>query len=440
MADATPPAATPSAPAEKPVVNVDSGPGAFSLDEFERVAGIKHEPDEVDEPEEHEHVELQNADDKKKGKKPAALTPKEGPSDVDEEDEAGDGEGEPDKGDATDEDDEQEDDGKAEEELGKLGAGVKKGIKAITKDGKEVTLPDDLIIEKMVDGELQKINLKEHLDVVAGELTVNQRLGKVASLREHVETRRKEVEAKVEQFDTNIKSLLEHCKDNKPEMALAFLAELQGESPVQYYRTFLNNIVAAAAKFEGKSDKEIENQFLLWELQWRDKKQTKETERTARRKGAQEFVERVTTALKDNGIDGNEFTAVSAEMKEAGELEGKKPDEQVAAIIAEIQSRGVTKKVNAVLDKVNPKLKDNQKLVELVTLQAETNNFTEEELTDVVKEVLSSESKRIASNLSKRATGQVTTTGRPPEKKGEAGQKKTFTSVADMTRSFGLGS
>jgi hypothetical protein len=180
------PAQTTPTKSEKVKIEMASTGGGFSLDSFERATGTEIE----DAPE--EDTDAQDMEDEGRGE----LIDKENPEGDEDVDDA-DLEDEDDEelGDEEDESDEESEDDEEELDLDGVSKATKKGtIQAFTKDGKPVNLPADLEIEQVIDGETKKVKLWQLKNIIAGELTVESRLGKVSSFREEVEQRRIEIE------------------------------------------------------------------------------------------------------------------------------------------------------------------------------------------------------------------------------------------------------
>lgn len=419
-----------SSSGERISIKVAGTGGGFSLDEFNRAAGIETDNvDEADEPEIEEGSGELLDDPKEATREPRV---KEDILDGEEDEESEDEESEA-------ETETEEDPTKDEEEvdLEEVGKGVKKGgIKAFTKDGKPLTLPPDLEIEQVIDGETRKINLREHLNVVAGELTVETRLGKISSFRETVEKRRQELEGYHGKFQESLQTMAQYAKEGRPDYAICFLAEMNGISPIRMRQQFLKTIVAEAAKFEGKSELEIQNYYLNLENEWRDKREAKKREKDERQSKATSFVNFVTEELKKENISPSEFTTSSEALTSSGELRGLSQEVALDRVIEHALLTKHTSMAQEAMTLVDPKLANNKKLFELLLEVTHPNKFTVEEMADVVSEYLGKARTRIASSLSRKVPHQQVRA--KSEKQNEAGKKKVYRSQADLQRAFGL--
>ena len=427
---------TPSSPASEPaggssssnnqskekVVIKAGGSGGYSMDDFKKAVGLDTENHDIPDEPEQEEGRGELLDD------PVEATQDPIVQDIPTEEEV-----------SEEQEEEQEEDSEETtlQELQELGKGIKKGgVKAFTKDGKPLTLPPDLEIEQMVDGEVRKINLREHLNVVAGELTVDERLKRVTEFRRELESERQHIVGAHNKFIQDVNTIVNFAKQGNPDLAICYLAEMNGTSPVEMKRQFLKTLVQEGSKFEGKTELEIENYYLNLERQWRDKKEQKQKEQSEKKIKANSFVEYVTTELKKEGLSPDEFTAASQELGSNGNLQGLSQERAVESII---EHALYTKHINmakSAIELVDPKLIQNKKLFDLLLEHTHPNKFTVEEMADVLSTYLGKTQTRIASALSKKVKPQQVQT--KSEKQNGAGKKKIYRSMGDLQKAFGL--
>lgn len=404
-----------SAPARKASIAVGNSGGSFGLDDFARATG-EDVPDfeEVVNPED-EDIQIDPEETKEKGEE-----------DVNEKDSE---DTEQDEETSSEEEKEEKEEKNSLDEI----AVEKSGIKAKTKDGKEVFLPDDIKIVKKVDGEYQEISLKEHLDVVAGELTVNQRLGKLASFREELIQKEKAKEAEVVAQQEQIQNILKFCEEGKPQTALLHLGELTGQSPFKLYKKFLQELDVAYKSFEGWDATKIENWFLQNELEWQNKKAEKETKKLTQKEDVQNFLAKSSKILKDEGISETEFTKAVQTLKSGGYLDGMSRDEAFNYTVERVNDVKHEIQVKEALNGLNPKLVENTRLVELLAEQTNKSHSVAD-IQDIAKMILGEQAKSVASNLSKKAS----LNGAVSEKKSEVKQeKKKLMTSSDFSRLIG---
>lgn len=425
------------------VIEANESGGSISLDSFLRRTSGKGIEDIVKEERTAEEDAEIEAEQKAQESAQSQKTPQE--LEAEQEEKLG-SEEEEETEEPTEEDEEEEveeeqaeeesEEGKAEDEESKDKAAKGAPVRLLTKDGKEINIPPDAVVEIRVDGKKQKINIKEHLNIVAGELTVNQRLGKVASLQEQVKKTYSEVQRQQEVRREQEEKITKFIEEGKPEYAMCFMAELQGKSPIQLYRQFVANIATQAEKFAEKTPAEIDNYFLDLETKWYKKKdeERRESEKTERSKS--EFIEHTNKMLDEWGLGKEHFTAALKSLQEAGKLEGMDGNSARDAIVNHAVAMKHRSLINDGIKKVNPKLLKDEKLLRLLVENTDPKKFDADDIAEIVKEVIGEKGKKIASTLSKRP-GQSTAS---PEKKNDAKpkEKQVFKSVTDFQKAFGL--
>lgn len=343
-------------------------------------------------------------------------------------------EGSEDEAEVDDDADDTEDGEKAEpDDLTKL----RGDIKAKTKDGKEINLPDDLTISWKVDGEVKEINLKEHLNVVAGELTVNQRLGKVASFKEQLDKERGAFQTKQKEETEKYQTLVKFCQEGKVDSAMCYMAELAGTSPVQMYRSMLTASVKAADGFADKTPEQIENAFMKMELDWQKDKTTKEAQKREAEARAEEFNRRVSAEIQDEDLTYEDFDAAVAHLSQ-NEPAWKdwSPEQRKDEAIERALLGKHTSLIGQALDKKNPKLRKNEKLVELLLKHTDPHKWSVDQIIQLIDEVLGAETKKLATTLSRKVISSEMQNSQKKDGKNE--KKKTARSSSEMAAIFGL--
>jgi len=330
-----------------------------------------------------------------------------------------------------DEEETQEDDAQGLEALPK----DTKGIKAKTKDGKDVTLPEDLVVPWKVDGEVKDIPLKDFMGIVAGELTVNQRLGKLASFKEELKRERDAFIDRKKEDHLEMEKILHLCHQGQPEAALCFLAERAGKSPVSLYKTLLSNVDKAYQVFKDWPTEKIENHFLQLELKHNQEQQDKKEAAEGKKREAHGFLADCEDQRKQNGLSEDEFASSANYLAEKGDFKGLSRSDRLDRTLEQALYVKHLGMVDAAVRKIDPKLLNNENLLREVLRTTNPHDWSVEEIVEVIREVLKGETSRIATNLSKKAPAASRAAS---EKKSEAKQKKTVRSVSDLGRAFGL--
>lgn len=383
--------------------------GSMSLDSFRRSLGepdLENEPD----PEPEEKVVPDDDLSQDSSDPPAQDLTKDG-----EEDES-------------DPDAEQEDKEGESKEDGPKGA----TYSAKTSSGKEFTIPEDAVIFHKVDGEIQEIPLKEHLNIVAGELTVNQRLGKLASFREELKKENESIKTQMQEEYAENSKVIEEFKKGNVSTAFCLMAERAGTSPVQMYRSMLTQIDKAYKAFEGWDSDKIENHFLKLEAEWTGKKEKDRVEKETRKQQTDKFLSETDAALKEEGLGVDQFeAAVTLLTKErAGDWQGWSMEERRESAIEQALYTKHVSLVASAVDSINPSLRQDEKLISDLLKVTNPHDWSVEDLTKLIRELLGDKAKDIATKLSKRAS----TNSVPANSKGKvvAKQKKSIRTMSDL--------
>lgn len=424
------------APSPTPGAIIDvqqGGASSLSIDKFHEAMGL--DMDDDPEPEESEEdLEEEGSEDEDE----LDEDEEDGEELQDEEDEEADDETE------EDEEDEvlEEDDEESESDRGRDKRRTKP-IKAKSPDGESITLDPDTVIVQNVDGEAREIRLGDHLNVVAGELTVNSRLGKIASYKEQLDQERNHARSQLEQrfeFDKKISDLV---ASGKTEEALFEISSRAGDpelTPGKLMRRIYANIAKAANKFQGMSKGEIEAHFDRIDAKWlRDKsKKREEDEKIAT--GARQFLEESNRLLAENGITQEEFHRVYSNLSARNELPNASPEGTRDYVLRRAIRAKADTIIGSVFDRIDPALKQNGEMINKCRKILAATSFTEDELEVVLRNHLGTEKKRIASNLSKKVRKGNPRATTP--KKKSAGEKnvesKTFKGAEDLAKAFGF--
>lgn len=337
------------------------------------------------------------------------------------------------EGDEPDLESEQEDkEGEEKEGDSKVGTYTAK-----TASGKEFTIPEDAVIFHKVDGEIQEIPLKEHLNIVAGELTVNQRLGKLASYREELKRENEAIKtAQKEEVEENAK-ILDAFQKGNTSAAFCMLAEKSGKSPVQMYRSMLAEIDKAYKAFEGWDSDKIENHFLKLEAEWASEKERKRVEKETKKQQVDRFLSDTDSALKQEGLQVPEFeAAVTLLTKEkASDWQNWSMEERRDSAIEQALYTKHVSLVAQAVDAINPKLRQDEKLISDLLKVTNPHEWSVEDMTKLIRELLGDKAKDVATKLSKRVGNNVANVN--SQKKVVAKPKKSIRTMSDLRSLIG---
>lgn len=399
------------APGKPIVLNAGEVGGSMSLDSFLHNTGeeIVDAPEDDEAPVDFEAIkEEQKAESEKKAK----------PEDSEEE-----------KEEVVEEESEEDSEEEKEDkdlELDKLEASKTGKSLKVKANGKTYKIPDDAVIVHTVDGEPTEINLKEHLNVVAGEMTVAKRLSMVHNFYNDV---KKEREAKLAEE----KEIFGYLNEGKPEQALCALAEKRGFSPVEMYKTFLAHVDRAYEQFKDHTPDQIEAHFAKLEADWLKGKEKKRKEGELTKQQAEAFLQRANEEIEKEGLTQDQFTKAVSELEASEEWQNATREERLDAAI----ERGLLRKhesmVTNAIKRVNPKLLDNKKLIKTVSEVTNPHGWSEDEIAEAVREVVGHETKRIATSLSRKEGASASSTSEKKEG-AKPKEKRSFASTSEMAR------
>ncbi len=443
MTDDKTPDAPPAPPSEVKINVGGGGAGAFTLEDFNQATGTEIEdlPNPLlDEEAGEDYVpddELEESDDDSEDE----LEDDEDGDTDESEDEDGDDESDDEDGD--DDDSEEDEDGEEEDSEDADEPSDVGTISAKTPDGEEYEIPENIIVLQKVDGELQEIPLREHLNIVAGELTVNQRLGKLSSARE-------EMKKTVEQNNAQMKArldqdakLLEHLSKGQTLEAVMYLADLTGDNPAQILKSMHASVASHLKSFRGKSRADMDNFYLQVERDWersRSKKRQREDEFKAQESA---FISETEALFQEKGITYEQFDAIHSKMIENGDpaLEEAQSDPRKirdVVVRTTIEAKRAIRMIRAI-ESVNPKLENDAALIRKLEKAIDLLDYDDDQLAELVREHAGEGTKRRASNLSRKAKK---TNKAVPKKKSDAKAKKLegkkLRGMEDLNKAFGF--
>lgn len=382
---------------EQAVIDLTAnGPAGFTLESFQDVTGTEIE--DIPDVDEEEPFTAEMAEEEERQEQ-------EDPKEDDEEEEDSDSE-EEESEDEEDEEDEEEDeveDSEEDEDADELPKSEGKTIEAKTPDGTTYDIPEDLVILQKVDGEIKELPLKEHMSMVAGELTVNQRMGKVASLKAQIDNRAEQVDKQIQEriaYDKQIASL---CDAGKIDQAICVVAKQLGVSPVPMIKKYYQNAAANMKRWKGKSPEAVENHFLQLEAEFErsrmQERDTKEQEKTQ----FDSFVKETQVTLAQKGITQEEFHEIHSELQAKGALVGKTLQDARDIVIKSTIQAKIASRILGAISRVDPKLVNDDKLVRRLESAIVMQDYDEDRLEEMIRIYLSGGKKSRASNLSRKA-------------------------------------
>jgi hypothetical protein len=374
----------------KPIIKMD-GTGGIDFELFAQASGVSLTGEPKDEPEEEIGEETRKeVDTTQPGQKEAKEAKKKEETEEEESDDS--------------EEEEEEESDEQEEQTQKAKA---KGKKYVAKgpDGEEVQLSGDHVFTKMVDGELQEVKLEEALSIVAGERTVQARLGEIGQFYGELKKERESVKAKEEQIVSTyamLQDLAQLADKGKPEQVLAKLAEMRGESPAKFFKNFAKQVQHWAKALHGKSPEQLEAYFNKVDADFHAKR-AKQIEDSAKEKESeQHFLRFANQKVVDNGLSKKEFLQAKDVLKEAGELNELSREEAVERVVTYAVTVRHGQNILAAVEMIDPTLAKNEELL-LLTFEHTKPNHTVEQIAEILSEVVGKKRKQISETLSRKA-------------------------------------
>lgn len=132
----------------------------------------------------------------------------------------------------------------------------------VLKQGEaEFAVPNDAVIEVLVDGKTKKLHLQEVINRASGDISVQERITSIENERRKqndIFLQKEELYARrdneYKKKDETLKTLAALATEGKPEDLLAFCARTAGKDPVDTLDKFLDDCIQWADNFGGMDD------------------------------------------------------------------------------------------------------------------------------------------------------------------------------------------
>lgn len=310
-----------------------------------------------------------------------------------------------------------------------------KGIILKTADGKQVKLPKDAVILHKVDGELKEINLADAINREVGELTVEQRLSKVANIENFYKQEVSKLNSRVSEREEFLTEVSKLATSDKPEAALALIAELQGIPPGQIYKNFVEQGRKWAEHFAkaGLTPEALEAHWNKLDRDYFQSKLQKEKEAQQSKQQNESFARMANDAAREQGVTEAEFIAAAEELvKDNGYVNSRDDNDSIRITIEKALQTKHRSSIDEALKGTS--VKDKEKLVAQLMKYTNPHEFSVEDLKQLVKEYLKSSDPKLSQKSA--LTGKS-----PAQKIGSRENNKMpvkVRSVTELKRAFGL--
>lgn len=304
---------------------------------------------------------------------------------------------------------------------------------------KESTVPNNAIIEILVDGGIKKLHLQEVINRAAGDMSVQARITEVEEVRkqneadfiaatEALEVQWEEKNIAIERSNQTVKDICKLATEGKPEELLIYAARKTGQSVNAVIKNFVNDIKRYATSFEQLSDADVDRWIdglnVIKERQDLNEEKheiTKQKEYKEQKKVQTALEQKARQLMVDRDVPEVDFRQMVAEINKNG-LDFKSEDREarVVEVLDYIHESRVLKSA----EEVNPELlKDTQLLQAIYDYTSVRNVRKKSDILEIIKAFAAEETKkeqdRIAENLSRKASKN----GAPPKKKSKANEE-----------------
>jgi hypothetical protein len=245
-----------------------------------------------------------------------------------------------------------------------------------------------------IDGEKQTVPLQELLNNYSGKVAYDKRFNELNQEKQSFTKERRQFVEEKEFVEGKINKFHELSQED-PIQAFDYLCEIAGKDPIEFQKTFRDNLVK---KFEdyynlddiGKREFNLTEQERLLE-----RKRQSETDRTAKAQQAQAEQQKLEAAISQYGIDQDRYFEVYDDLQKAspqGTIEPQHVVRYERALLAQ-----------KVVSEVRPdKAQDTQVLGELAAVLVQNPEFKEDDLRGILAEIWKDEPSQTSKDLSQK--------------------------------------
>lgn len=265
-----------------------------------------------------------------------------------------------------------------------------------------ISLTEDIELDHRVDGKPVKVTIGQLLNRYAGEESLDARHQRLKAQEKEFTASKSELESQA----TAAKKLVETITESwgKKDLATFFKAvtESAGIDQLEFEENLLNSLAPVVTKWLELSDdqkKALVNQKKINHYQIREQEERKRAEERTKE---QQFASQLQSFCNDNGVEVPEFLSSFEELRELKEgghiaVDNFTPQD----VLAYHRLKGVRKRIEAVIDRVNPELhNDVEALSSILTAIKDQPDFTDEDLEDIVQGAFGSD--RTTEKLNKK--------------------------------------
>lgn len=245
-----------------------------------------------------------------------------------------------------------------------------------------------------IDGEKSAIPLQELINNYSGKVAYDKRFNDLNQDKQNFARERRQHKEEMDFVNGKINKFHE-LSQSDPIQAFDFLCELSGKDPIEFQKTFRDNLVK---KFEnyynlddiGKREFDLNEQQRLI-----DRRKQSETDRVQKAEQAQAEQAKLQAAIDQYGIDVDTYHDVADELRQAAPNSQIEPDHVIRYQRAMLAQK--------VVKEVRPdKAEDTQVLGELAAVLVQNPEFKEDDLKGILAEIWKDEPTQAALDVSKK--------------------------------------
>ncbi len=303
---------------------------------------------------------------------------------------------------------EEEEEGEEEPEA----AEEKKFVTAKDKDGKEIKIPKDALIEVKVDGKTEMMTAQDIINKASGAQQVERQLTNLGHERVKLQKERQIFDEEATVTRDNLEILTDIARNQSPQDFVLYYSMLTGQNADTVMQDMIKQAIVEAERFSGMTPRERELYNENRQFKFSQEQRKREEARHAQKQTSNQERAQVDAILTENGLEMADFLAAAHDVKariESGELKGKYSAKDIAEYAVTYKSETSVSDAISAVDKALLKDKAFVSKVTKARIAGEVSGerFTPKELQALVKRIKEHQTKGISESLSKKVDRHV---------------------------------
>jgi len=245
-----------------------------------------------------------------------------------------------------------------------------------------------------VDGESQSVPLQELINNYSGKVAWDKRFNEINQEKQAFSKERREFVDEKEFVENKINRFHE-LSQTDPIQAFDFLCEIAGKDPIEFQKTFRDNLVKQFENYYELDDIGKREFNLTEQERLLDRRRQSETNKKTQAEQAQAQQREIQSAIEKYGIDEDRYHEVISELRRASPqtaIETSHVIRYERALLAQKIVRDVRPE----------KADDTQVLGELAAVMVQNPEFKEADLRGILAEIWKDEPSKTSKDLSKK--------------------------------------